>query len=119
MIKDLTISAYALPGLKGKTNVLFRNKEDVLENIEATVSNYFGVKANLFGCRTREGNVTMARHITMYFMRSKTKSSLKAIGKRYNRDHTTVINAVRKVRNYMEVDEMTRHIVQKLEGMIQ
>lgn len=47
--------------------------------------------------RNRYKNVAIARHEIMYWIRTKLKWSFPEIGKLFERDHTTVLLACRKV----------------------
>lgn len=46
---------------------------------------------------TRKKDVVRVRNICMYIMRKKYELTLHAIGKLFNRDHTSVIHAIRSV----------------------
>ena len=52
--------------------------------------------AALYG-KGRSKHVALARHEAMYFLRQKFNWSYPATGQFFNRDHTTVISAIRKV----------------------
>ena len=41
--------------------------------------------------------LVIARHIAIQFIKSKTDLSLKEIGKLFDRDHTTIIHALRNI----------------------
>ena len=49
--------------------------------------------------KKRTQDIAMARHISIYIIRTMTEMSLPAIGKVFNRDHTTIINSLEKVEN--------------------
>ena len=52
--------------------------------------------------RQRYSDIVIARHVAMYFINIKCHESLVKVGQLFNRDHTSVINAVRNVRNMIE-----------------
>lgn len=47
--------------------------------------------------RNRHKNIAAARHEIMYWIRAKLKWSYPEIGKLFQRDHTTVLSACRKI----------------------
>jgi len=77
-------------------------------------------------CGTSRSRVLVtARHIAMYLCRELTDLSLPKIGQQFGgRDHTTVINADRKIRSlmaerrsiYTQVTELTNRIKQATRG---
>lgn len=70
--------------------------------IVARVSNYFGVPLADLKSPTRTRTLTLPRHVAMYLCRELTDLSLPKIAEEFNRrDHTTVMNAVRKVEALM------------------
>lgn len=117
---DVIISAYALPGLKGKYKFPIGVRTgDKAEFIESIVSDYFGmsIKAMKVKCRVRE-NVS-ARQISMFLMRRYTSLTLKQIGWRFEQDHTSVVYSIKHITDLMETDEVMMHIVQQLEVRVQ
>lgn len=70
--------------------------------IVAQVSNYFNVPLADLKSPTRTRTLTQPRHVAMYLCRELTDLSLPKIAEEFNRrDHTTVMNAVRKVEALM------------------
>ena len=69
---------------------------------------YFNIDAprDLIG-HWRERNLIMPRHIATYLMREMTLLSLPQIGKRLNRDHSTVKFAIDKVRKLISSGDVT------------
>jgi chromosomal replication initiator protein len=51
---------------------------------------------DLEGLRRRR-TIVLARHVAMYLCRVLTEASLAEIGEAFNRDHTTVLHAVRRI----------------------
>jgi chromosomal replication initiator protein len=56
-----------------------------------------GVSVEDLISRDRHKNVSAARHEIMYWIRTKLKWSYPEIGRLFGRDHTTVLDACRKV----------------------
>jgi chromosomal replication initiator protein len=81
------------------------------EIIEA-VSNHFSVTVKQITNGTQVSDVAAARHTAMYLLSTKTGLSKVAIGKMFNRDHTTVIHAVKRAANsFYTKGDLYKHIV--------
>ena len=80
-------------------------KKVKIEDIQRVVSKHFNVtKADLLSAR-RTRTVVRPRQIAMYLAKSLTPRSLPEIGRRFgNRDHTTVLHAVRKIEEMATAD---------------
>ena len=70
------------------------------KNISLVVAQHFGVTPEQMVSRTRKKKVVEARQIAMYLIKELAAESLARIGAHFgNRDHSTVIHSVRKVRD--------------------
>ena len=66
---------------------------------------YYSLKEEDLRGQNRSKNMTMARHVSMYLMRSLTGLSLKDIGTHYeDRNHATVLSSIRKVEQLLKND---------------
>ena len=97
---------------------LLRGKEPKrvrIEDIQRVVSKHYNVsKADLLSAR-RTRTVVRPRQIAMYLSKQMTPRSLPEIGRRFgNRDHTTVLHAVRKIEGMVNADRM---LFDELEGL--
>lgn len=72
------------------------------------VSAYFDVSVDDLLGRTRRGEVVYARHIAMYTMRQCTRETLVSIARRFDRNHGTVISALKKISIWMELLDYCR-----------
>ena len=68
------------------------------------VSNITGISYKKMAAKDRHLDIIIARHTAMYFVNKICHETLVGTGVLFNRDHTSVINAVRNVRNMMEGD---------------
>lgn len=84
-----------------------------IEEIQRVVAKHYNVnKADLLSNR-RTRSIVWPRQIAMYLSKTLTPRSLPEIGRRFgNRDHTTVLHAVRKVEEMIQHDDQ---LVQELE----
>ena len=66
---------------------------------------YYSLKEEDLRGQNRSKNMTMARQVSMYLMRSLTGLSLKDIGTHYeDRNHATVLSSIRKVEHLLKND---------------
>lgn len=79
--------------------VSHKKKNVTIEDIENIVSEYFNISVKDILSQKRPRNITQARHLTMFFAKKYTKNTLKEIGKRMNRGHSSIINGCRTVEN--------------------
>lgn len=110
------IQPYAIPGLKRKPRIKTTNHQ--LQHIESMVCQHFNVDPGKLGLKTRKSEVVEARHFIFLFMRANTTLSLKAIGQRYNRDHTTVMAGIDRIRDLMDTENETRKKYNALEQLL-
>jgi len=91
-----------------------------IDEIQMMVSKHFKVsKPDLLSSR-RSRSVVRPRQIAMYLSKMLTSRSLPEIGRRFgNRDHTTVLHAVRKVEQLMSEDNGFAQEVELLKRMIE
>jgi chromosomal replication initiator protein len=91
-----------------------------IEEIQKKVSQHFNVKVSDMSSARRSRTVARPRQIAMYLSKNLTSRSLPEIGRRFgNRDHTTVIHAVRKVEELMNKDAGFDEDVQLLIRMLE
>ena len=67
------------------------------DTIQKEVARYFHLTVDELRGERRVKHVAHARQVAMYLARNLTKASFPEIGKKFNRDHSTVISSVEKV----------------------
>jgi chromosomal replication initiator protein len=94
-------------------------KKVKIEDIQRIVSKHYNVsKADLLSAR-RTRTVVRPRQIAMYLAKTLTPRSLPEIGRRFgNRDHTTVLHAVRKIEELVGADRVLADEVDLLKRML-
>ncbi|MER2606069.1 MAG: chromosomal replication initiator protein DnaA [Siculibacillus sp.] len=94
-------------------------KKVKIEDIQRVVSKHFNVtKADLLSSR-RTRTVVRPRQIAMYLAKALTPRSLPEIGRRFgNRDHTTVLHAVRKIEEMATADRGFADEIEMLKRML-
>lgn len=73
------------------------DKKITIDDIQKKVAEYFNISVKEMQSSRRARNVARPRQIAMYLAKQLTSRSLPEIGRKFDRDHTTVMHAVRKV----------------------
>tara|TARA_Y100000590_G_C15725597_1_gene1015150 strand:+ start:779 stop:2167 length:1389 start_codon:yes stop_codon:yes gene_type:complete len=77
-----------------------------IENIQKTVASFFQISMQDLLSPRRSRSLARPRQIAMYLAKKYTSKSLPDIGRKFsNRDHTTVIHAVKKINQLIQDDE--------------
>ena len=93
-----------------------RNQQPItIDEVKQYVCNRFNLKMSQIDSRTRTQQIAYARQMAMYLASQLTDKSHVQIGVHIgNRNHATVIHAIRQIKDMMEVDEQTRTDVEEL-----
>jgi chromosomal replication initiator protein len=76
-----------------------------IENIQKTVAEYFKIRVSDLLSKNRKQSITRPRQIAMTIARELTNQSLPEIGDAFGgRDHTTVINACKRIKSLRDSD---------------
>ncbi len=67
------------------------------EHIQREVARYFKIGVEELRGERRVKHIAHARQVAMYLCRTLTQASLPEIGKKFNKDHSTVLSSVRKI----------------------
>lgn len=79
--------------------------------ITQIVCDYYGVLPIDLTTKSRQRKYTIPRFISMHLISQKTKLTLMEIGKLFNRDHSSVIFGVNKVKDLIEFDKQLKQEV--------
>ncbi|MDR1034672.1 MAG: chromosomal replication initiator protein DnaA [Holosporales bacterium] len=91
-----------------------------IDSIQRKVCEYYGVKLSDLISSRRHKAVTTARQIAMYLCKSLTTRSLPDIGKGFGgKDHSTVIHAVKKIKDLIANDKAFSADLEILEKSLQ
>jgi chromosomal replication initiator protein len=81
-----------------------------------TVADYYNLTTQQLTGRIRTNQIAMARHIAMYLIRTLLDVPFLKIGALFGgKDHSTVMNAVKKVEKSLKIDEAIATAVDQLE----
>ena len=95
-----------------KDFINYNNKSINVESIQNIVASYFNLNIQEMLSARRSRSLARPRQIAMYLSKQHTTNSLPDIGRKFsNRDHTTVIHAVKKIDELMKKDNEIRQNV--------
>jgi chromosomal replication initiator protein len=87
-----------------------------VEDIQRAVCHHFHLRSIDLTSKDRHKSVAFARHVAMYLCKQRLKVSFPEIGRAFgNRDHTTVMSAVRKIETQRDSDPQVRAHLEALE----
>jgi chromosomal replication initiator protein len=93
-----------------------RPNEASVEDIQRVVCHHFKLRSTDLLSKDRHKSIAFARHVAMYLCKQRLKCSFPELGRAFgNRDHTTVISAVRKVEQLRTSDPEVRAHLEALE----
>lgn len=107
------MSAYVIPGLKGKT--IHSNKDVILD----AVCNYYDIVFDVLKKRDRYQKTVERRQVAMYLLCYYTNMSLKSIGQLLGYDHTTVIHSRDQINKLLCTDEDLAYTVMRIKEKAQ
>ena len=90
-----------------------------VDKIQNTVSSFFNISLNDMLSQRRSRPLARPRQIAMYLAKKLTTRSLPEIGRRFaNRDHTTVIHAVKTITKLSEKDDEMKKNLLQIKGLL-
>lgn len=102
-------------------NIITPNKprEITAQLIIEVVSEHFHISVDQMISKTRSKDITWARHVAMYLCKSMTDNTLDVIGQLLGgRDHSTIINGVKKVSMLYDNDKETHDLIETIKKKI-
>ena len=91
-----------------------------IEEIQRRVAEHFNIKLADMHSERRARAVARPRQVAMYLAKQLTTRSLPEIGRKFgNRDHTTVMHAVRKIEELCTTDAGFSEDVELLRRMLE
>ena len=96
------------------------NKKSInIESIQNMVANHFNLNIKEMLSPRRSRSLARPRQIAMYLAKKLTTRSLPEIGRKFaNRDHTTVIHAVKTIDRLSKNDEEMRRNIEEIKSII-
>ena len=84
-------------------------------NIEKLVAEIFNTTPEKLQQKTRLREVVLPRQVCMWWRYENTRESLAQIGARYNKDHATVLHAVKVINNELSYNQNMQEDIARLE----
>lgn len=93
-----------------------RPSEAGVDDIQRVVCHHFKLRTSDLLSKDRHKSIAFARHVAMYLCKQRLKCSFPELGRAFgNRDHTTVMSAVRKVEHLRGSDPEVRAHLEAIE----
>ena len=90
-----------------------------VDKIQNVVSNYFNIPLSDMLSQRRSRPLARPRQLAMYLAKKMTSRSLPEIGRRFaNRDHTTVIHAVKTITRLSEQDDEMKKNINQIKSLL-
>ena len=100
-------------------DVFNQSKIVTVDKIQNVVSTYYNITLNEMLSQRRSRPLARPRQIAMFLAKKLTTRSLPEIGRRFaNRDHTTVIHAVKTITKLSEKDEEMKKDISQIKNML-
>ena len=100
-------------------DVFSQKKIITVDKIQNIVSNYFNISLSEMLSQRRSRPLARPRQIAMYLSKKMTTRSLPEIGRRFaNRDHTTVIHAVKTISRLAEQDDEMKKNINQIKSLL-
>jgi chromosomal replication initiator protein len=98
-----------------KDFIIYNNKLVNVESIQNSVATYFNLGLQEMLSARRSRSLARPRQIAMYLAKQYTTNSLPDIGRKFsNRDHTTVIHAIKKIEDLLKKDSEIKQSVNEI-----
>ncbi len=101
---------------------MFKDKSDILPTADVIIEEcckFYGIDDDALRGQSRIKEVSNARQIAMYLIRSMTSLSLKEIGREFeNRDHATVLHSIDRIGRKVKVEPQTREVIKDISSNI-
>jgi len=81
------------------------DRKTTIDEIQKKVAEHFNISVKELQSSRRARTVARPRQVAMYLAKQLTSRSLPEIGRKFDRDHTTVMHAVRKVEELIVEDQ--------------
>ena len=95
------------------------DRRTTIDEIQKKVAEHFNISVKEMQSSRRARTVARPRQIAMYLAKQLTSRSLPEIGRKFDRDHTTVMHAVRKVEELVLEDKSLAEDVEALRRILE
>lgn len=110
---DPSMAKETIKGILGKKEIVVS-----IDTIQALTSSYYKIPIEEMKSKSRRKAIVFCRDVSMYLCRNFTEHSLEAIGRAFNRDHSTVLHGIntieqeikRKSKVYYQIDFLSKQL---------
>lgn len=88
-----------------------------IQDIIKSVEKFYGIPEGVIYDKCRTATVAEARHIAVYLSREMTNFSLSEISDVFHRDHTTILNSIRRVSGNEKLIKKSLGALRFIEGV--
>lgn len=112
----MDVAIKAVSSIRGGKNVATQLSEQKIINV---VADYYNLTPSQITGKVRTGQISLARHISMYLIRKHLDVPLKKIGEMFGgKDHTTVMSGISKVDKELKTNKQLQDAIAELEKKI-
>ena len=101
---------------------MFKDRSDIVPTADVIIDEvckFYNIEADALRGQGRTKDISLARQIAMYQIRSMTNLSLKEIGKEFEgRDHTTVLHSIERITKMVKEDPEIKEIIKDITANI-
>ena len=101
---------------------MFKDRSDIVPTPDVIIDEvckFYNIEPSILRGQGRAKDISMARQIAMYLIRSMTNLSLKDIGKEFDgRDHTTVLHSIERIEGLSKTDPEKQEILKDITANI-
>lgn len=94
------------------------NRNITIDSIQKAVSKHYKVSQEDLVSKKRKRQFVLPRQIAMYLAKLLTTKSLPQIGKGFNKNHATIIHAIKKVNEMKQLDFEINQTIEKIAGKL-
>jgi len=111
---NVDVAAEALKDMMSANSISMLSSSVIVD----IVARYFDLRTEEFKSKKRNREISFPRQIAMYLCRELMDMSLPRIGTEFERDHTTVLHAINKIKNDLASNIETRNAVTELKKKV-
>jgi chromosomal replication initiator protein len=89
---------WSMPSLRERQKAI-KEKINYVDNIINEICKFYSLTTEDVTGKSRKREIVKARFIAIYIIRTETDFKLSAIGKIFNRDHSTILHSIKIINN--------------------
>ena len=95
-----------------------RIDENIVNYILTIIQIYSDLQYDYYFKKSRKVELVKARHLAMYFAKEYTETSLKKLGRKFNKDHSTIIHGIKRIKNGIKYEPDVSKDVKNIKKII-